>query len=118
MTAKQLKDLHTRINEMSSGFQDGLNKLKKMCTEYCASTQQVSDFRKDIMNKFENLEKSVASQLLCFKEKIADVQKEMQLQTDRINLLEKDRNRGIVLLHGVEENITDPFCLLLKSKLQ
>ena len=47
--------------------------------------------------------------MLGFKKNIADVQKEIEIQTDRINLLENDRNRDIVLLHGVEENITDPF---------
>lgn len=109
MATKQVKDLQSRVDELVVKFDVGMKEIKKICLEDCASTEQVSSFKRDLCSKFEDLESSVVSSLQLVKNQITNIQKEMEAQATKISRLERERNRNTLLVHGLEETNTDIY---------
>lgn len=109
MANKQMKDLQSRVDELTAKFDAGIQDLKKICMEDCASSEQVNTLKRDLCSKFGDFEKSVTSSLQSVKNQVMDMQREIESQASKIDRIEREKNRNILLIHGVEEKNADIY---------
>lgn len=107
--AKSLKELNTRVEQLATQFELGLNEFKKSLKPNISNNSGMDIPHGELINKFQNFEEIITSSLETIKNDLKVLEMEVTENSKNVNLLTLHKNKKMLIIHGVEETNSDLY---------
>lgn len=91
--AKSLKELNTRVEQLATQFELGLNEFKKSLKPNLSNNSGMDIPHGELINKFQNFEEIITSSLETIKNDLKVLEMEVTENSKNVNLLTLHKNK-------------------------